>query len=189
MTVIQAYDENARAITVVNGHDAGHFFMIEHRHPERTAITLAITSSYGTYGHHWNNFGKRSAVEVLSSLSFDYAMGKLKPGGLRVFCEHKAIEWARSEVVKLRRERAVSKDGARDMWDDISGMDYGQSAELFFDRVASILNPYYHDREMWQAPACMIDDPQCVGLWRDLWPGFIEQLSKVSQTNGIGEGT
>lgn len=170
-------EESSRCILVIDGLDSAHFFMVEKRHEDRLSITLSITGSYGQYGHHWNNFGYRTAADALGSLSFDYAMGKLCPGGsLSEFDQDASTQAAKRAVIGYRRDDRWDRDKAREAWEAIEDFQYSGSRDLFLNEMQCVFGSLFWDHELFWSLAQERDNPQAVGLWKKLWPGFIAKL-------------
>jgi hypothetical protein len=175
-TVI-ACEEKPRCIVVSDGWDSAHFFIIEKRQEDRLSITLSITGSFGQYGHYWGNFGYQNAAQALGSLDFDYAMGKLCPGGsLREFDQEASTQAAKREVIRCRRKGRWDRDKAREAWEAIEDFQYSGSRDLFLNEMQEVFGSLFWDHELFSTLSEDRYNPQAVGLWKKLWPGFIEQL-------------
>lgn len=138
--------------------------------------TFSAISSFGNYAHIWSHRGGETLKEFLRDLEFDYFMGKTRGLERERFDFKATIKGMETFVKDQRRQGALSKEEARDAWDDIEALEYGDSVDLFVADVYdsdAICTAYGHDFE---GVIVNSPDPQCVGFWEAIWPEFLKQL-------------
>jgi len=130
---------------------------------------FSVVSDYGNYAFQWSAFGD-NFKEFLTRLDSSYLMGKLE-GSCRWFDrEATALSFGR-EIINLRKEKTITKEEARDMWDEIEAhSDEREFGDFVGDHWKHFQDGYYllqYDHS-----------PQMRGFAERLYPRFVEELKK-----------
>jgi hypothetical protein len=142
---------------------------------------ILIHSSYGSWGHQWGNMG-RPIKQFLSSVSYDYLMGKLLPGELREFdFEASLLSW-KKHLVAARRSGQFDRDTLADIWaESCRGETCG--VEMFIHRLEQSCPYGMHEDPLWSDLAMHVkcrDNPAAKHFWSELWGEFLAALRKES---------
>jgi len=135
---------------------------------------LAIESSFGSgYAYAWSHPG-RDFYEFLRGADVGYLTSKLAPG--TEFDPDATSRSVRDQLLQMRRERDISADRARELW-DASNFECVQD----FHQWQSEAYPDFTDA--WEYGASMPDSRgrEFAALHKALWPGFCEQLKACGQ--------
>lgn len=134
---------------------------------------LTANTSFGCVGHYWSHMG-RPAPEFLAKIGKDYLIDKLWGLESEVFDGDQALTDARCLVLDDRRHDCLSREEARDRWDELANESwYGEADFIGFVYRCDWL--YQHLVEG-GGPIGKVPNPQAEGFWKYLWPGFIRQL-------------
>jgi hypothetical protein len=103
-------------------------------------VHVTIDSSYGAMAHYWNNIGSQHWADFLHDpREKRYMMEKLSGyGKLDEFSFPKSMKYVRKYILEQRRELEITKDEARDAWDDLKWIEEGFSTDLFVDALGRI---------------------------------------------------
>lgn len=134
-------------------------------------------TSFGSYAYCWSNIGPATLKEFLRDLDFDYFMKKAAGNDYMHFDFDATINGMKAFIADKRRQGALDKNKARDVWYEIERIANRQSVDLFVDDVYSskeICDAYGHDFEgvIRNSP-----NPQCTGFWNVIWPEFLKQIA------------
>lgn len=102
-------------------------------------------SDYGNYSYSWPNHGRKSFKHFLLELVNDkqYFLGKVADDGY--YYQEKTEESWKQEVLRARKERELTKEEARELWDEIIDFDYYSSGEAIQNQCyqSEIIAKYY----------------------------------------------
>jgi hypothetical protein len=180
----------------VNG-EWGEFFIAEREpvlRPDghyRYSATWTCLSSFGVFGHYWHDMGEPFS-KFIQDIDAGYLLGKIAK---KETVPELAIGAIKQEVLSQRKERYITKDTAREAWNEIESIaDEGASGEvtchlLYHSSELSFINDWdFSTRDF-----CG-DAKQFV---KKIWPEFVNamKLSQVPQdpadiaANLTAEGT
>lgn len=146
---------------------------------------ILINSSFGAWAHRWNACGM-PFKKFLADINFQYLFEKLMGHGLHYFDCDGTVRYVRNEVLKYRKSRDIDAKEAREIWTGIDDYVSCQrtSQNSFIQAMQSIAYEYdlpcLELSEPWHM-AQIIDNPQAVGFWHDIWPLFIAKLKQELQ--------
>ncbi|HDR9105401.1 TPA: hypothetical protein QDB04_002242 [Burkholderia vietnamiensis] len=142
---------------------------------------LLIHSSFGNFCHTWAA-GARPFKEMLLAVDFDTFMLKCVGESYRVFDGAVTLSNVRRAVRRLRRQRVLNKDDARDYWDGLEASeDFAvRSEECFRIALADLerRGVFVGEAEDFIAYAA---GRQVLGFWREIWPRFTSILDAEVQ--------
>lgn len=103
--------------------------------------TLTIRSSFGTYSYGWDSYGHDLKAFLLSIMDkedgyYGYILGKLSKGE-REFLFDETIKEMKSKILEERREDEINEEEAREMWDEIEGLDECSTGNEFYHLVGN----------------------------------------------------
>jgi len=86
-------------------------------------------SDYGSYSYSWPNHGRKSFKHFILELVKDksYFLGKVA-NDKYYYAERTEKVW-KEQIIKDRQEGELSKEQARELWDEIVDFDYDTSSE------------------------------------------------------------
>ena len=88
--------------------------------PEANGGRVTITCFDESWSHFWGSIGDQTIAEFFCRCSEDYLSGKLSTDIKEHILDANAIELhARKHICKLRKDRDISKEEAREVFDDI----------------------------------------------------------------------
>ena len=136
--------------------------------------SFKCVSDYGNYSYIWNSIGERNLREFLSGLSMDYFMGKATTHDFQEFDAQLTMESIRREILYERQHGGLTKDEARECWDEAQeGNDLAESerSDVFWARMEhSAILQYMYDGERCDVDTRERVKPQCKGFWDIIWP-------------------
>lgn len=137
---------------------------------------VLINSDHGVFGYCWTSMGE-NWQPFLGSLSFDYAMGKFRGQALKVPKPHReSCADIRRYILEERRERVMSKEDARTLWDAadpdwFNDIEPGSFFRVFDERSGGRA----YQLDYWEYDFTM-NDPAMVQFWERLWKPFAAYL-------------
>lgn len=146
---------------------------------EDTGLFVAH-GSYGTFAHCWPPRGRsRTLHEFLIGLGFDYFMNKARHHDFMSFdCD--ATKRAMAEEIRSRRRsRDITKDEARDAWDDLDLLEDTNSLDAFTAWMSDTLRDALG--ENWYELLQRTPAPECREFWRVIWPAFLAEITPTAQ--------
>lgn len=138
---------------------------------------IQITSDFGTYEFTWTSIGDQTLREFMVGLNFGYAMGKLTDDrGVSEFDGEATEKAMRHQICELRREDGISKDDAREAWQDLDiWLDDSAPGQVFCHTVVNDCTTYF-DKVCYNQPENIPDmtrvRPSVQGFWDEIWPMF-----------------
>lgn len=133
-------------------------------------------SSFGGYSYHWNAFGD-SFKKFLTEIDSYYLLNKTAKQDY--FDLGKYQEKVKPVIVKLRKERELSKDEARELWEFVDNLDYGNSYDLVCNEIFEneILSKVYSGDVYYSDFAPERDySPNAEAFAHNIFPKFVEIL-------------
>lgn len=171
---------NTLAIVVRNEGEFGTFFVRQGKRKDRSGdvyyCELTIQSSFGNVGHYWHCMATPAPI-FFTQAHKEYLLGKLFGDQSRVFDASATKKELCLILFRERRQGHINQTRARNVYEALRGL--GECSELsdFCDDFAK------HGVLMaW----CWLSDipfqyklsPQAEGLWKKLWPEFIQALNE-----------
>ncbi len=147
-----------------------HFVTLnEHRN------SITIESSYGDFSFCWIDgaFAGRTFKEFLSDLSFDYLMGKLTGGKVMIVNVAKTLEGMKAEVLADRKEGRMSKEKAREAYEELGLIDEGIDERDLWGEIyrSDALGHFSGNIEMkWEKRR------ELLSVWEEVWTPFRDQV-------------
>ena len=137
--------------------------------------SVDIQSDYGSYSYSWHNIGEKPLRDFLPRLSFGYFMEKACGSSYMRFDTEATKQEILQDILKYRRE-GISKEDARELWDD--AQDFSDSTEdsFFASRFASDLCRILYDHEWAAIPCVKSPTPEALGFWKVIWPCICDVL-------------
>ncbi len=170
-----ANGDDVSCFTVRNGFAWAHIF-VRHGMGEtgkgdpRGWVHVSVLSDYGSFGYCWSQIGSEPWWEFLADLDFEYAMRKMLGQHFEVPLDIDACrEKAKRFVIERRRERSMSREDARELWNAMWWCDDALTFLADLDRQSGGAM-YRH--EMWDM-RWTEPSPQARGFWEEIWPHFI----------------
>jgi hypothetical protein len=151
-----------------------HLFVLD----ERTG-SIMIEGGYGTFSYGWASRGRDCSLHAfLYDLDFDYFMKKASKTPHMVFDGQRTIDGMRSYVIEARKEGALTRREAADIWFDIDHEIDGcthdeQEFWRAFERCGSALHDLFCDG----GPS--IRTKEHAGMrrfWDEVWQAFRGQV-------------
>lgn len=146
---------------------------------------LVIHSDYGSYGHSFY-LGRQPDIDLrqfLVGADTHYLMKKLRPyfypPQINAPETQKSV---RQHILEHRREKDYTREEARREWDRTHQLHWGEAE----------VHRWHDETEIPDASELIESDTipgALVGLMRDLWPHFIEQVEQELETRRKTEGT
>lgn len=111
--------------------------------------TLVIFGDRGTWSHTWGHSGRSEDTRRdfrLELLRFDdeYIHNKLAVGVARVFNGEETTRAVRQWIVETRRGRSIGHDRARELWDDVGGLEGESDFTVFLELHDT------HGEDLWE---------------------------------------
>lgn len=115
--------------------------------------------------HWWTSIGNGTLHEFLIGLDRDYVMNKLfGRHSLEEYDEDRTKDSLREYVIQLRKDGTFTKDGARDIWNEIEWADSMDDIA----RLEGIECPYEF---------ILYKNKRCVDwFWDEIWASFIDHI-------------
>lgn len=130
-------------------------------------------SDYGDYSYMWGSIGDECLREFLLDLNKDYFMGKVRGNSRFMFDAEANTKKVFEEIVNLRRNNDISKEEARESWDDLQffSLELTDSQDLWFERfMGTIAAEKIYGYDPHGMPDESYEDPTCVMFWERIWP-------------------
>lgn len=144
-------------------------------------VNVSVISDFGSFGYCWSHIGATPWHEFLATLDFDYAMNKFLSGKHRVSVDgHEAQRRAHAHVLRLRRERTLSKDQASALYHGATTADPDQGLSVFLSDWGRESGEPFHRFEMWSYDWKM-ESPAARGFWSDIWPLFVAEITAEAE--------
>lgn len=142
---------------------------------------LMIHSSYGSWSYYWSHPGG-PAKEFLTQLDDGYLISKLG-GSKKEFDGERTEQNIRREILERRRDGRLNKDNAREIWEEIDGVDFQHEWDLH--RICHA-GSYATQRMLWDMEDVFFRKPDSGLEWfvRMLWPEFVAVL-KAEASEGF----
>jgi len=139
---------------------------------------ILIHSSYGSWANSWGHCGSQFK-QFLVGLDFDYLFIKFMGHRFKVFDGELSVRRLRDRLIEARKEGGVTREEARECWDDIEDREseLESSEREFVDAVYAIVHRVDSGRvqRIFCEPWDLIRksaDTRAVGFWSELWPEF-----------------
>lgn len=103
-------------------------------------------SDYGNYSYSWPNHGRKSFKHFILELVKDkhYFLKKVSCSNF-YYPNETEILW-KQEVIRARKENELSKEEARELWDEIIDFDYTSVESLEYQLCENyVLSKYYSE--------------------------------------------
>lgn len=172
-TKIRVEQKGGNRVLVVNGYDAAHIFTDEgHANGHHWGV-IAITSSFGSVGHFFGSIGERPFWDFLIGCDWSYLANKFWGLDARQFDFEASVKGLRETVIEKRRAGGLTRDEARETWDEIDALEPGQdegffAGQVYYDCPAITKHCDIYDGDI----ARKVDNPQCIGFRDDIWVHF-----------------
>ena len=142
---------------------------------------LDIQSDYGNYSYCWSSFGE-DFKQFLVDCDDSYLIGKFG-GSRKCFNFEETVTNIISEILERRRDRNLTAELARDLFDTVNSLDpvtsvgeFGmQLQETQINNVPEIL----YSGDYSSIPVVMEDDPSLVSFMKIIWPHFTAIFEKT----------
>lgn len=171
----------ATCYRVINGFSWAEIYLRQGHEPatdQRTArywVHMSVVSDYGNFGYCWSHIGANWR-EFLARLDFHYAMNKfMGPHFEEPMAFDDAVKQARALIADRRKQGAMSKEDARDLYDGLRTLDPDHPREAFLQQWDQASGGAMYRHEFWDNRWKSIS-PQAKAFWADIWPAFIAQL-------------
>jgi hypothetical protein len=149
--------------------------------------TVSIVGTYGNWGYVWTHMGEDWRT-FLTSISFDYAMGKFMGKDFKVDQPHEdSIREMKRAIIDDRRQGG-SKETARKLWDALDPTYYeGRADERFFPIFDEASDGLAYQRGFWDWSFQCVN-PAARFFWDKLWTQFADHLRAEieGRTDGFG---
>lgn len=174
---IRVEQKGGNRVLVVNGYDAAHIFTDEGQSGDDHWGVIAITSSFGSVGHYFGSIGPRPFWDFLLGCEWGYLANKLWGLEARQFDFDASVKAIKLRVIERRRRDDITKEEARDCWDEIEGLESGQdegffSGQIYYDCEAICKHVDIYEGDIF----AKVDNPQCIGFRDDIWVHFCAWL-------------
>jgi hypothetical protein len=137
---------------------------------------LTCNTAFGCVGYYWSNMGM-PASEFLAKVGKCYLLGKLWGTQWLVFDGDTAMEQVRKLILDDRKNSGdLTRQQAQERWDELEGESW--SSEFEFVRFVDQCDWLYQHLCDAGGPIGRAPNPQALGFYRDLWPGFIRELQE-----------
>ena len=111
---------------------------------------LSIHSSHGTWAYRWHDTGgKATFVEHLLPMNAAYLTGKMNGSRPEVFDDVATVRNITTDIIKLRREMHISKDVARELYDDAFDVYNWESLDEYIGNALDMLEAVELDTAEW----------------------------------------
>lgn len=168
--------DTAKCFIVRNAGEYGSFYLREgvegDGEHQNYWCELTCNTSFGTVGYYWSSMGGPAAW-FLNKIDNGYLIGKLWMGNSSVLDVDKALKQLRAEIIKERKAGDLTKENARDRWNDLSGC---EDSELEFNVLVRNTDWLWSIMTEGGGNYGQTTNQQAIGFCRDLWPSFLEQL-------------
>lgn len=159
----------------------GEHFCIATVTADGDALVLQIHSSLGVYAHRWDKMRKFRMARYLARCDYVHVMGAIRKGLGEGFelDGAAAARLLREETLRLRGQRMLTPEEARDVWSAISDLEECSSESEFRAMAADtqIVGLLYGgDAE--QLPLPVRRSSQCEAFWTLLWPPLLVEMQR-----------
>ena len=166
----------AELLTIRAGMEWSHIVL-----DEETGLFTAH-GSYGTFAYTWPPQYRSTPLRAfVSSLDFDYFIGKTRGSGAVEFDEAGSRQAIKRLIIDARRTHGETKSGAREAWNELSDIPEGEGEDFFARQIAdndTILNVIGHD-DWWHVLARRYK-PECTEFWKVIWPAFLAEIKPAA---------
>jgi len=130
---------------------------------------LSIHSSHGTWAYRWHDTGDRETfVEHLLKMHGDYLTKKLNASRESVFDANATIRDITSDIIKLRRSRAITAEVARKLYEDAFEVCGYESLDEYIERAIDELGDVELDTSEWYCHTTY--EPGIKDFMSSMWP-------------------
>lgn len=133
-------------------------------------------SDYGDYAHIWTSIGDRTFKEFLCGLDKDYFLKKTRSQDYLVFDSERTCKQLREEIIRMRREGDITKEVARQCWEDVESVDsnFGDNVRDFCHGLEHTHIPeVLYDWDYCSIPILNSYHPSCTAFWERVWPHIV----------------
>lgn len=133
---------------------------------------VAIQSDYGDFSYLWGSIGDKTLREFMCGLDYHYFMKKTrKDTGGHKFCADTTMDNMRENILEARKEHGISKQEARELFDEVSALSDYSTEECFY-------TAYYHNETLYdffhsEPPKRTMKDPACRMFWDEIWSRLV----------------
>lgn len=135
---------------------------------------ILIYSSYGSFAYHWSHCGDPFKV-FLTKITRDYTLRKFLGNEMEEFDKEGSITAVKRAILSYRWEGSLSKDDARECWDDVPLLDECHSSEGFWVQYSESSALLKFDAEGYEF-ICQREKPHLEHFWNEIWLPFITHL-------------
>lgn len=147
-------------------------------------LALAVESTFGSWGTFFHDIGRTDWKRFLGTCDFSYLMNRLA-GNYGLTFDHQAtIDSLREHLIRMRWERDLSKEDARECWEEIRLLEVETGTYERDPFVMTLMNDFgsiirmLYDGDPCDLPMCSKRDPACEGFWQ-LWREFWDELERI----------
>jgi hypothetical protein len=128
---------------------------------------VACNTDYGSYSYWWTSTGCDDIREFLVKIDTDYLLGKFSPR--REYNGDATEKNVRSTILRMRRERSLTKDEARKEFDRLSEHEFDSETGFAF---------WYKDNDLGDAWEFAVyrANPEATAFAENVWPEFVRRL-------------
>lgn len=148
--------------------------------------TFLCCSDYGDYNYIWSHRGSQTLKQFVSNLDFEYFMKKTRPG-YETFSPKASIKMIKEHIAETRYHGWMTKDQARDAWNDLERIDHYQHEQLFLQEIAESEDLMRALGSEFYEFAAHEPDGQSRGFWREIWPEFLKQIAPKAELVKAGD--
>lgn len=169
----------AQCYHVSNGYDGASIFLrYWPRDDGGSSGYISVVGSFGSFGHYFGNTGGDFRA-FLCGCDRYYLTGKFFGLQARVFDCDKTVEALKRRLIAWRRDNTINREDAREMFDAVNEAGGNNSEEAFWMQLSGDM-PRFYDLEIYMLGERVMN-PQAVGFFDDIWPGFVAELQSELQ--------
>lgn len=145
------------------------------------ALVLQIHSSLGVYAHRWDNMRKFRMARYLARCDYVHVMGAIRKGQGEGFelDGAAAARLLREEALRLRRQRMLTHEEARDAWSAIDDVaECGSESEFRAMAIDTHIVGLLYGGDMEQLPLPVRRSLECELFWSLLWPPLLIEMQR-----------
>lgn len=142
---------------------------------------ISFISGFGNRGHCFSHIGKRPFAEFLVGCDWDYLANKFWGLETRQFDFDESVKALKLLIVEKRRGDDITKDEARECWDEIGDLEPSRDEGFFSAQIYYSCDALMKHADMYESGGVeKVSNPQCDGFRDSIWQPFCEYLKAAA---------
>jgi len=154
--------------------DWAEFYLYEWKNTDSDGMagSIAINSSYGTFGYTFGGVGN-SFKEFLISTNMDYMMDKLSSYKLQAFSFEKTVQGLKDDVREMRKSAELDREQARHQFNYLKELEYTDNGQYLIEKFYS--DGVLTSSDLWERGRTEVRE-DLKHFWEKLWLPLMEEF-------------